>query len=456
MIEARGIVKRFGAFTALDGVSVDVPTGSLTALLGPSGSGKSTLLRVIAGLEKPDAGQVLLDGEDVTSTPTQSRGVGFVFQHYAAFKHMTVWDNVAFGLTIRRRPRSEIKQRVTELLDLVQLGGLAKRYPAQLSGGQRQRMGLARALAVDTWNVSATVALPGGARGLTMQGTLRYTGTAPISVLVLGDGGTTRNGEKRYTGLNVIRAVQSDWSSEADIGITARNIDASRIELRRVEGFCIGLRSLGDGRGVEDSTFTLGRIVNCKIGLDVWCATATAWNTSIRYYGGHFACATGVNAALDRFGVRFGNAPGAYSNHNRHVFDAPNFELRQAGSNLAIPFLNETNGSAIIARNMRMEACSPLAARHTAGAQDCDMMSPVLRPTSLASTTRPRQAAAATRWSAATAPLHPGSPASSPVCRTCGRSRSGSRPPRSGWRGWSPSRLRPPPRPPWWTSASTG
>jgi sulfate transport system ATP-binding protein len=149
MIEARGIVKRFGAFTALDGVSVDVPTGSLTALLGPSGSGKSTLLRVIAGLEQPDAGQVLLDGEDVTSRPTQSRGVGYVFQHYAAFKHMTVWDNVAFGLTIRRRSRSEIKKRVAELLELVQLTGLAKRYPAQLSGGQRQRMGLARALAVD-------------------------------------------------------------------------------------------------------------------------------------------------------------------------------------------------------------------------------------------------------------------------------------------------------------------
>jgi sulfate/thiosulfate transport system ATP-binding protein len=149
VIEARGIVKRFGAFTALDGVSVDVPTGSLTALLGPSGSGKSTLLRVIAGLEQPDAGQVFLDSEDVTSRPTQSRGVGFVFQHYAAFKHMTVWDNVAFGLTIRRRPRSEIKRRVAELLELVQLTGLAKRYPAQLSGGQRQRMGLARALAVD-------------------------------------------------------------------------------------------------------------------------------------------------------------------------------------------------------------------------------------------------------------------------------------------------------------------
>jgi sulfate/thiosulfate transport system ATP-binding protein len=149
VIEARRISKRFGDFTALDDVSVDVPTGSLTALLGPSGSGKSTLLRVIAGLESPDAGSVRLDGEEVTNRPPQARGVGFVFQHYAAFKHMTVWDNVAFGLTIRRRPRSEIKQRVTELLELVQLSGLAKRYPAQLSGGQRQRMGLARALAVD-------------------------------------------------------------------------------------------------------------------------------------------------------------------------------------------------------------------------------------------------------------------------------------------------------------------
>jgi sulfate transport system ATP-binding protein len=149
VIEARNIVKRFGDFTALDDVTVEVAEGSLTALLGPSGSGKSTLLRVIAGLEQPDAGNVCLDGVDVTNVPPQQRGVGFVFQHYAAFKHMTVWDNVAFGLTIRRRPRGEVKQRVTELLELVQLSRLAKRYPAQLSGGQRQRMGLARALAVD-------------------------------------------------------------------------------------------------------------------------------------------------------------------------------------------------------------------------------------------------------------------------------------------------------------------
>jgi len=143
------VSKRFNGFTALHDVSVAIPEGSLTALLGPSGSGKSTLLRVIAGLEEPEAGQVLLGGEDVTSKPARARGVGMVFQHYAAFKHMTVWDNVAFGLTVRKRPRGEIKQRVHELLELVQLEGLAKRYPAQLSGGQRQRMALARALAVE-------------------------------------------------------------------------------------------------------------------------------------------------------------------------------------------------------------------------------------------------------------------------------------------------------------------
>jgi sulfate/thiosulfate transport system ATP-binding protein len=149
LIEARNIVKRFGDFTALDDVSVEVEQGSLTALLGPSGSGKSTLLRVIAGLETPDSGVVRLDGLDVTRVQPQERGVGFVFQHYAAFKHMTVWENVAFGLKIRRRPRAEVKQRVSELLELVQLARLGDRYPAQLSGGQRQRMGLARALAVD-------------------------------------------------------------------------------------------------------------------------------------------------------------------------------------------------------------------------------------------------------------------------------------------------------------------
>jgi sulfate transport system ATP-binding protein len=143
------VTKNFGDFVALDDVSVAIPEGSLTALLGPSGSGKSTLLRVIAGLEEPDGGQVLLGDDDVTHQPARARGIGMVFQHYAAFKHMTVWENVAFGLKVRKRPKPEIENRVHELLELVQLEGLAKRYPAQLSGGQRQRMALARALAVD-------------------------------------------------------------------------------------------------------------------------------------------------------------------------------------------------------------------------------------------------------------------------------------------------------------------
>ena len=148
-IEARNVTKRYGEFAALDDVSVVVPDGSLTALLGPSGGGKSTLLRVIAGLEEPDAGTVLINSEEVTHRPPQRREVGFVFQHYAAFKHMTVADNVAFGLAVRKRPKDQIRARVQELLDLVGLSHLGKRYPSQLSGGQRQRMALARALAVE-------------------------------------------------------------------------------------------------------------------------------------------------------------------------------------------------------------------------------------------------------------------------------------------------------------------
>ena len=148
-IVVEGARKQFGDFVALDEVSVTVPDGSLTALLGPSGSGKSTLLRVIAGLEPPDMGRIVIKGRDATGVPAQDRGVGFVFQHYAAFKHMTVRDNIAFGLTIRKRPRSEIESRVRELVQLVHLDGFTHRYPSQLSGGQRQRMALARALAVE-------------------------------------------------------------------------------------------------------------------------------------------------------------------------------------------------------------------------------------------------------------------------------------------------------------------
>ena len=147
-ITATNVTKRFGDFVALDDVSVAIDSGSLTALLGPSGGGKSTLLRVIAGLESPDEGVVEIGGIDSTTLPPQQRNVGFVFQHYAAFKHMTVAKNVAFGLSIRKRPKDEITARVRELLELVHLENFADRYPSQLSGGQRQRMALARALAV--------------------------------------------------------------------------------------------------------------------------------------------------------------------------------------------------------------------------------------------------------------------------------------------------------------------
>ncbi|GMV83919.1 MAG: sulfate/thiosulfate import ATP-binding protein CysA [Planctomycetota bacterium] len=152
-IAVQGIVKRFGNFTALDRVTLEVKTGELVALLGPSGSGKTTLLRIIAGLEFADEGRVLFESVDTTDRPVRDRNVGFVFQHYALFKHMTVFENVAFGLRVRPRatrpPDAEIKRRVKELLALVQLEGLRHRYPSQLSGGQRQRIALARALAVE-------------------------------------------------------------------------------------------------------------------------------------------------------------------------------------------------------------------------------------------------------------------------------------------------------------------
>jgi sulfate transport system ATP-binding protein len=148
-ITIKSVSKQFGGAVALDDVSLEVPEGSLTALLGPSGGGKSTLLRVIAGLEQPDSGTVEIDGKDLTNVPVRERGVGFCFQHYAPFRHLTVRRNVSFGLEVRKRPKAEIRAKVDELLDLVRIDHLADRYPSQLSGGQRQRMALARALAIE-------------------------------------------------------------------------------------------------------------------------------------------------------------------------------------------------------------------------------------------------------------------------------------------------------------------
>ena len=152
-IQVRGIAKRFGGFIALDDINLDIPTGELVALLGPSGCGKTTLLRIIAGLEVPDSGEILFEGEKVAKRSVRERQVGFVFQHYALFRHMTVSENVAFGLTVRprdRRPdKEDIRKRVQELLQMVQLEHFANRFPTQLSGGQRQRVALARALAIE-------------------------------------------------------------------------------------------------------------------------------------------------------------------------------------------------------------------------------------------------------------------------------------------------------------------
>jgi len=148
-IEIRGVSKNFGDFVALQDIDLSIPSGQLTALLGPSGGGKSTLLRIIAGLESSDSGTIEIEGLDATGLPAQKRNVGFVFQHYAAFKHMTVAKNVAFGLEIRKKPKDEVKRRVAELLELVHLEQFSHRLPSQLSGGQRQRMALARALAIE-------------------------------------------------------------------------------------------------------------------------------------------------------------------------------------------------------------------------------------------------------------------------------------------------------------------
>jgi hypothetical protein len=222
-----------------------------------------------------------------------------------------------------------------------------------------------------TFRATQPLTLPGAAAGLSMRGAILYAGPAGRAALTLGDGAAARNAGKLYTGLRVLRAAQSDWSDEGDIGIVLRNLDASQVEIRQVEGFTIGVRTIGEERGFEDSTLFLGRIVNNRIGLDIRTLTAAAWNTSVRYHGGHFAVASSLHPTLDRFGVRLSAAPGAYAAHNRHVFDAPGFELQAEGRPiLGVPFLVEADSRAVQARSVRMEGCSPFVARHTGGAQD--------------------------------------------------------------------------------------
>ncbi|EHM03335.1 hypothetical protein HMPREF9946_00297 [Acetobacteraceae bacterium AT-5844] len=217
--------------------------------------------------------------------------------------------------------------------------------------------------------------LAGGAAGLTMRGSIVYAGAGGVPALTLGDGAAERNASKLYQGLRVVRETISSWLDENDIGILLRNLDASVVEIRQVEGFTIGLRTEGVERGFEDSVLHLGRIVNNRIGLDIRTVTAAAWNNSIRYVGGHFANASGTHPTLDRFGVRFSCVPGAYPRHNAHFFIGPAFELQRQGTPgavAAIPFLLEAGDErGIIARGIRMEQCSPFVARHAGGANDC-------------------------------------------------------------------------------------
>jgi hypothetical protein len=223
-----------------------------------------------------------------------------------------------------------------------------------------------------TFRTTMPLLLPGGAAGLTMRGTILYAGPGGQAALTIGDGGAVRNAAKLYQGLRVIRATISDWQDFGDIGIVLRNLDSSLVEIRQVEGFTIGAQTLGVERGFEDSNVHLGRMVNNHIGLDIHTQTAAAWNTSVRYHGGHFAIASSVYPTLSRYGIRFSAEPGAYVAHNRHVFFGPAFELqaRDRPAILGAPFLCLVNSRAVIAYGMRMEGCSPHPALHVGNAQD--------------------------------------------------------------------------------------
>jgi len=222
-----------------------------------------------------------------------------------------------------------------------------------------------------TYRSTIPLTLPGSAAGLIMLGAILYDGAGGEAALTLGDGGAIRNRTKVYQGLRVLRNTLSSWEDERDIGIVIQNQDSSLIEIRQVERFTIGVQTLGVERGFEDCVLHLGRLVDNRYGLDVRTASAAAWNTSVRYYGGHFAMSLATWPDKDRYGIRLSAAPGAYVAHNRHVFDGPAFELQARDRPIdGIPFLMQVNSRAVIGRNIRMEGCDAFVARHTAGAQD--------------------------------------------------------------------------------------
>lgn len=245
--------------------------------------------------------------------------------------------------------------------------------PVQNAANEAAAKGAYLDLSRGTFRITATVTVPGGAAGVFGGGLIRYDGGAGQVALVLGDGGAAANQFKRYLGLRVERVTQADWTNEGDIGIVARNLDNCILEVLMVKGFTIGLRTLGDQRGFEDSIVQLGRLWNCRYGLDVRTVAAGAWNNAVRYIGGHFANDSALHPTLGRFGVRFSREPGGYDLHNHHVFVGPAFELQRQGTPGtvdAIPFLLEVSGRGLHATGIRMEACSTSVARHTADFND--------------------------------------------------------------------------------------
>jgi hypothetical protein len=319
-------------------------------------------------LSEPPSGMVLplreiradkLLGFDATGEVTVYGRTGTVAAVYPGAIPRSVEDKLAEALTAR---------------DFGAVGdGIADDGPAlQAAMNAAGSAGRYLLIGEGTFRTTMPLMLPGSAVGLTMQGSLLYAGPGGQAALTIGDGGAVRNATKIYQGIRVVRAVVSDWTNPNDIGVVLRNMDSSTMEIRHVEGFTIGIRTLGVERGFEDSNLFLGRIINNCIGLDIHCQTAAAWNTSVRYHGGHFAVASSLYPAMSRYGIRFSAEPGAYIAHNRHVFFGPAFELqaRDRPAILGVPFLCEVSSRAVIAYGMRMEGCSPYAAYHTGSAQD--------------------------------------------------------------------------------------
>lgn len=335
---------------ALQDLAEDV-AGTLRADPGDTGGGVTLPLRAARANR-------VLGFDSVGNITLFDRGTTTIGVPYPAGVPRSVEDKLAERLTAR---------------DFGALGdGIADDGPAlQAAMNAAAASGRHLEIGEGTFRCTQPLLLGGGAAGLTMRGSILYAGPDGTTALTIGDGATTRNGQKLYDGLRIVRAVIASWDDEADIGILLRNLDASQVEIRQVEGFTIGARTLGDERGFEDTTLQLGRLVNNRIGLDIRTATAAGWNTSVRYYGGHFAIGATIHPEKDRFGVRLSAAPGAYVAHNRHLFDGPNFELQAEGRPIAgIPFLSEVSSRSVWARGVRMEGCSPYVARHTGAAQD--------------------------------------------------------------------------------------